>query len=243
MKENTRLLVLAGVHGEKDGRLGDFEDKQEDGFVADCNKQIALLKKTKYNDIVKKSITFLVHDVGEDENRKELDCEKFTIAVKEFQPTVIILAFCWSKESELNDILRAAGIYTAMILREEMAQITENRHIILDEGQEDLIRTIVEKKPQNIFLWGSSGTGKTQMPMEALLIKISQCRREGRRLNVMVASFLAVSEAPLMEDFRKKYLPLLVEMPNVRFVTWGDLCTEFGVERSSWEPQLEQPSQ
>ena len=36
MPMNTRLLVLAGIHGEEDGRLGDREKPGEDGFVEDC---------------------------------------------------------------------------------------------------------------------------------------------------------------------------------------------------------------
>ena len=35
MPENTRLLVLAGIHGMKDGRLGGREDRRKDGFVED----------------------------------------------------------------------------------------------------------------------------------------------------------------------------------------------------------------
>ena len=47
MPENTRLLVLAGIHGQEDGRLGDSEDPDEDGFVKDCQKQVDILKKVK----------------------------------------------------------------------------------------------------------------------------------------------------------------------------------------------------
>ena len=35
MKENTRLLVLAGVHGDEDGRLGANEDKEKETTVRD----------------------------------------------------------------------------------------------------------------------------------------------------------------------------------------------------------------
>ena len=35
MPENIRLLLLAGIHGHEDGRLGDREDQDKDGFVED----------------------------------------------------------------------------------------------------------------------------------------------------------------------------------------------------------------
>ena len=47
MPENTRLLVLAGIHGQEDGRLGDREEPGKDGFVEDCRKQVEILKKAK----------------------------------------------------------------------------------------------------------------------------------------------------------------------------------------------------
>ena len=43
MKENTRLLVLAGVHGNMDGRLGKNEDKGRDNFVKDSEGQATVL--------------------------------------------------------------------------------------------------------------------------------------------------------------------------------------------------------
>ena len=49
-----------------------------------------------------------VEDLGQYEDKSELDRDKFTKAVMEFKPTVIVLAFCWSENSELNDILRSA---------------------------------------------------------------------------------------------------------------------------------------
>ena len=45
MKENTRLLVLAGVHGKEDGALGENEVEGRDNFVKDSEGQVELLKR------------------------------------------------------------------------------------------------------------------------------------------------------------------------------------------------------
>ena len=58
MKENTRLLVLAGVHGKEGGELG---VKGKDNFVEDSERR--LTKKFK-DDIEGKKIQFAVIDVG-----------------------------------------------------------------------------------------------------------------------------------------------------------------------------------
>ena len=181
MHENTRLLILCGVHGHNDGRLGE----QDNMFVKGSEAQVNRLRRDKGEEIEDKNIQFKVEDVGQidinDQSKRELDEDKFVEAVKEFKPTVLVLAFCWSHKSELNDLLRAAGVYSTLVLREDLAQITESRHVHLDEGQEELIRRIAEEEPKNVFLWGSSGTGKTLMLCEALKIKISQLRRSGKK--------------------------------------------------------------
>jgi hypothetical protein len=196
------------------------------------------LKKIKRDDFVKKEIVINVEDIGRHGDRSELDLDKLTEAVKSLDPTVILLAFCWSEKSELNDVLRSAGIYTGMILREERAQIIESRHVELDEGQKEVIRTVAEKKPRNIFLWGSSGSGKTLLLIEALLMKISQYRREGRHLEVIATSYQAVrSDDALMKDFREKYLSSLADQDNVRIVPCRVLCQEQDVEYDWDQPQ------
>ena len=56
MKENTRLLVLAGVHGKEDGELGGNEVKGKDNFVEDSERQVGRLTKKFKDDIEKKNI-------------------------------------------------------------------------------------------------------------------------------------------------------------------------------------------
>ena len=92
----------------------------------------------------------------------EVDEEIITV-LKEFEPTVLLLAYCWSERSELQDILRSAGTYTAMILREELAEVTQSRHVWLDPGQKEVIEEMASKRWRNVFMWGTNGTGKTLM--------------------------------------------------------------------------------
>ena len=125
-----------------------------------------------------------------------------------------------------------------MTLGEDRAQITESRHVELDERQKEFIRTVAELKPRNIFLWGSHGAGKTLLLVEALLMKISQYRREGRQVEVIVTSFEAYSsDDPLMKDFIEKYLFSLVQQDNVRIVPCRVLCEELGIKYDFGQPQ------
>ena len=60
MQRNTRLVILTGVHGDQDGKLGEF-DKD---FVKDCENQLRVLKRKKEKEIEEGEIQFKVEDVG-----------------------------------------------------------------------------------------------------------------------------------------------------------------------------------
>ena len=94
MTENTRLLVLTGVHGKQSGELG----SNDGSFIKDCEGQINNLRRKKHEDIEEKKIEFKIEDVGLvktcDTSTRNLDEDKFVKAVKEFKPTVLVLAFC-----------------------------------------------------------------------------------------------------------------------------------------------------
>ena len=111
-----------------------------------------------------------------------------------------------------------------MILSKYRADITEDRCIGLDATQKKIIEKVVDIPTKNIFLWGSSGTGKTIVLTEILKIKISHYKKTNIRLNVFVTSYMATSSSQLMQDFKEKYLAYLPTKCQVRFVPFNLLC-------------------
>ena len=69
-------------------------------------------------------------------------------------------------------------------------------------------------------------------------MKISQYRREGRQLEIIVTSF--TSDSPLcalLKDFREKYLSSLAKQDNVRIIPMTVLCEEQDVEYEELDAQ------
>ena len=122
---------------------------------------IGILKRKFGKEMEKYNIQVEQVDVGQHKNRSEVDKEKLSRAVKHYNPTRIVLAWCWSRLSEVNDVFAAAGIYPEMIVRQDLSIITEGRRITLDQQQKEIIREISEKQPKNVLLWGLAGSGKT----------------------------------------------------------------------------------
>ena len=154
IRPNTKVLVLAGIHGGKDGKLGSVDE----GLFGEYEHQIQFLKRKYKEDLYKKNAEFMLENVGSYRDRMEFDEATFIKAVRKHSPTVITLAFCYTNVSVMNDMLRLLGIYSFMILSRDRAEITDDRCMALDSTQKQVIQKVSELQPKNIFLWGSSGT-------------------------------------------------------------------------------------
>ena len=220
VRPNTKVLVLAGIHGCKDGELGSVDE----GLLREYEHQIQFLKRKYKEDLKEKKAEFVLENIGTHIDEFELNETTFIKAVKKHNPTVITVAFCYTNVSVINDILRLSGIYSFMILSRDRADITEDRCMTLDSTQKLVIKTVAEIQPKNIFLWGSSGTGKTIILTEVLKMKIIHYKKESLTLNIFVTSYMAASGSQLIDDFKQKYLTHLPSEFQVQFIPFNLLC-------------------
>ena len=219
--KNTRFLILTGIHGKNDGKLG----SKDNGMVLDYEFAINGLKKDFKDDIEDKNVQIILEDVGSHVDSMKLDEVKFVAAVKKHNPTLISLSFCHTDKSELNDILRAAGIYAVLFITQDKSEITEGKYVFLDEIQRQVIDKVANEKPQNILLWGSHGTGKTLLLAQALAMKISYYKKQNLPIKIIVSSYSNDStDDPLMQDLKTKYLAHIVHEEYVHFVDFLHLC-------------------
>jgi hypothetical protein len=110
-RKNSRILILAGVHGSENGCIG----PSDAGLFKDNQGQLRVLKHKLHKEIEENNIDIALEDVGKHMNPDVLDEDKLVTAIKAYNPTLLILGFCYSQGSELNDILRGAGIYDEMV--------------------------------------------------------------------------------------------------------------------------------
>ena len=71
---NTQLLILGGVHGHKDGKVGDTDKR----FVTQNVKMIGILKRKFGKEMEENNIQVEQVDVGQHKNRSEVDKEKLS---------------------------------------------------------------------------------------------------------------------------------------------------------------------
>ena len=96
-----------------------------------------------------------------------------------------------------------------------------------------MIQTVSEKNCKNVFLWGSSGTGKTLLLTQLLGVKRSWYKRMGKQLHTIVCSYMSEDNSSmLMQDFQNKYLPGLKDDSSVDFLGLKELCEKMNVNGS-----------
>ncbi len=183
MKDNTRLLILCGFHGNRDGKfLG-----TDEGLVEDTKGQLEYLEEHKKQDMDARNITIKyepIKDIHLDEENKEPKLDEIIRLIMKNEPTILLLASCYTSFSIINDALKSQGVYSVLIMQKERDRITEGRCIFLDSEQKRAIFEIAERRPQLVTFQGNFGTGKTILLMEALRIKIEQYKQNKEQLQV-----------------------------------------------------------
>ena len=82
-------------------------------------------------------------------------------------------------------------------------------------------------------MWGSAGTGKTLILMEALKIKLSKLLSQGRRVRILATGFDDYITTELMNNFTTKYL---VNMKNIEVMGFEKLCSELHIKYDQGNP-------
>ena len=80
-----------------------------------------------------------------------------------------------------------------------------------------------------LFLWGSNGTGKTLLALEALKIKLSHFKAENKTVKLIVTTFQNIV-TPLLENIRHKYLANIINISEIKILPLPQLCEELNIE-------------
>ena len=146
--------------------------------------------------------------------------------------------------------LRQEGVFARMVMEHDLRELTGNPEARLDPDQGLLIQKLVDCNsmpgPQNLFLWGYSGTGKTLFICEALKMKLGKIKKmlsEGKKVRVIVTVFnsdmkeyifdLEEQEQELsgylMKDLKEKYLQNIADGEFIDFIHFKLLLQKHAV--------------
>ena len=82
-------------------------------------------------------------------------------------------------------------------------------------------------------MWGSAGTGKTLILMEALKIKLGKLRNRGKKVRILATTFHN-HETELQKKYVEKYL---VNLKDVEVMDLVKLCDDLNIESNRKPPR------
>ena len=85
----------------------------------------------------------------------------------------------------------------------------------------------------NVFLYGSSGTGKTILGAEIVKIKLSQLMADKNDVTVIVTQYRASESHLLLQNLREKYFKNI----NCKVLTFEEICREKNIECDMDQPK------
>ena len=115
---------------------------------------------------------------------------------------MLALAWCYSIKSDVSLALRQNGILAKMVIEHDLRQICKNPNTKLDKKQSEIIENVVNEKPQNVILWGSSGTGKTILLTQALGMKFSYFKKENILIFDQIVMRYTIPSPPQERGYR-----------------------------------------
>ena len=62
--------------------------------------------------------------------------------IPQFKPDIIMLAFCYSLNSDVSMLLRRCGLFSIMVLSHDIKMLTKNPKAKLNENQRKLLEKI-----------------------------------------------------------------------------------------------------
>ena len=85
---------------------------------------------------------------------------------------------------------------------------------------------VTQPQPQHVFLWGSSGTGKTLLLVEILRMYLAHfnLKHVKTKILVIVYHWCVHKDSKLLEDFNQKYLSTLNSNFDIKIMTMEEAC-------------------
>ena len=100
-----------------------------------------------------------------------------------YDPSIIILGYCFSDRNKINHILRSGGVFAELSFKQEACELYgDNIHasklIKFDQAQKEVLDKFAKEKPGTVALVGHYGTGKTTILKNMLQMKISSLENQ-----------------------------------------------------------------
>ena len=152
-----------------------------------------------------------VPDYYINEDKKEIDEDKFIKDIETIDATMIAMVICYSQLLDLRFLLESKGIFSETRMNRDICLQSRGQILTMSETQKKLLQTVAQPEniEKNVWIEGQVGSGKTLMGLEVVKMKVAHYIRkygfnaeEGKEnLRVIVAfEEVGVNECKILKN-------------------------------------------
>ena len=193
-RPDIKIVILYGIIGLKDGTFG----KEDKNIVLSINYAIRSAQHEEEKTMKDKNISIESIILKKETENTISNVEEVTRACK--TAGLLILSSSYSKISVLNSILQSAGVFDDLKLNNKLSDLGS---YAVNNQERNILREYNKNLPQNIVLFGSSGSLRPWFLSQFLSIKIKTIDKP---LRVIVALNVPSRNSKILKDMETKLL-------------------------------------
>ena len=193
-RPDIKIVILYGIIGLKDGTFG----KEDYNIVFSINYAIRSAQQEEEKTIKDNNISIESIILKKETENTISNVEEVTRACK--TAGLLILSSSYSKISVLNSILQSAGVFDDLKLNIKLYDLGS---YAINHQERNILREYNKNLPQNIVLFGSSGSLRPWFLSQFLSIKIKTIEKP---LRVIVALNVPSRNSKILKDMETKLL-------------------------------------
>ena len=158
------------------------------------------------------------------------DADALVEHLRQYDPTFLIINWCFASNGDLALALRARGFYSKMLLNYEMRILLKNKDVQLRDDQVEVMRQSIKDHIKHVVFSGPSGCGKTFIAAEVTKTKVArktENKENKEEVEVKVMVLVNGSKEPnrllekLKEDYFQGMEPFLTDDSFIKLGEWG----------------------
>ena len=193
-RPDIKIVILYGIIGLKDGTFG----KEDKNIVLSINYAIRSAQHEEEKTMKDKNISIESIILKKETGNTISNVEEVTRACK--TAGLLILSSSYSKISVLNSILQSAGVFDDLKLNNKLSDLGS---YAVNNQERNILREYNKNLPQNIVLFGSSGSLRPWFLSQFLSIKIKTIDKP---LRVIVVLNVPSRNSKILKDMETKLL-------------------------------------
>ena len=193
-RPEIKIVVLYGINGLKDGTFG----KEDKNIVLSINYAIRSVLHEEEKEIKEKNLLIESIILKKETETTISNVEEVARACK--TAGLLILSSSYSKISVVNSILESAGVLDDLKLN---IKLSDPGSYAVNYQERNILREYSKNTPQNLVLFGSSGSLRPWFLSQFLSIKIKSIDKP---LRVIVALNVPSRNSKILKDMETKLL-------------------------------------